>query len=116
VKLLFDANISRKIVPMIQDLFPASSQILLIGFSGETPDKAIWDYAQENNFTIVSADFDFIRLSNRFGAPPKVVRLDRMDYSTRITADLIRRNAVAISEFGSSSRAILLLPRSQTER
>jgi predicted nuclease of predicted toxin-antitoxin system len=109
VKLLFDANISRKIVPMLVDLFPSSSQILLSGFTGETPDKLIWEHARESNFAIVSGDSDFVRLSNRLGPPPKVIRLERMDYSTQIAADLIRRNAIAISEFAESSSAILVL-------
>jgi predicted nuclease of predicted toxin-antitoxin system len=69
----------------------------------------LWEYARESNFTIVSADSDFVHLSNRFGPPPKVIRLERMDYSTQIAADLIRRNAIAISEFAESSRAILVL-------
>lgn len=94
---------------MLVDLFPSSSQTLLSGFTGETPDKLIWEYARESNFTIVSADSDFVHLSNRFGPPPKVIRLERMDYSTQIAADLIRRNAIAISEFAESSRAILVL-------
>jgi predicted nuclease of predicted toxin-antitoxin system len=83
VKLLFDANISHRIVPMIEDLFPLSSQVLLAGFEGEIPDNAIWEYARENSFAVVSADYDFVRLSNRFGPPPKVIRLERMDYSTK---------------------------------
>jgi predicted nuclease of predicted toxin-antitoxin system len=75
---------------MIEDLFPMSSQILLAGLRGETPDKLIWEYARENSFTVVSADYDFVRLSNRFGPPPKVIRLEQMAYSTRMAADLIR--------------------------
>lgn len=61
MKLLFDANISRKIVPMIEDLFQGSSHVALLGLSGET---------------------DFLRLSAQHGAPPKVIRFERMNYST----------------------------------
>jgi predicted nuclease of predicted toxin-antitoxin system len=111
VKLLFDANLSQKIVALLEDLFPSSAQTLLLGFSGETPDKAIWDYAKEHDFTIVSADLDFIHLSNRFGPPPKVIRLERMDYSTLLAAELIRRNAVLICEFRNSDQGILILRR-----
>lgn len=112
MKLLFDANISRRIVPLIEDLFPGSSQVMLLGLSGETPDETIWEVARESGFTIVTADNDFLRLSAKYGAPPKVIRLERMDYSTQVAAALIRRNAVAIAEFESSKRNVLVLRRS----
>lgn len=111
MKLLFDANISRKIVPMIEDLFQGSSHVALLGFSGETRDDVIWETAKANEFTIITADSDFLRLSAQYGPPPKVIRLERMNYSTRTAADLIRRNAIAISEFGASHRGVLLLRR-----
>ena len=111
MKLLFDANISRRIVPLLVDLFPKSTHITLVGFSGETADQTIWEYAEENNFAIVTADADFVKLAERRGAPPQIVRLERMDYPTQVAAALIRRNAVAIVEFGKSARPILVLRR-----
>ena len=112
MKLLFDANISRRILPLIEDLFPGSSQVTLVGLSGETADENIWAFAKERGFAIVSADFDFVRLVERHGAPPKVVRLDRMDYSTRVAASIIRRNAILISDLENSLRNVLFLRRS----
>lgn len=111
MKLLFDANISRKIVPMLHDLFPGSSQVMLLGLSSETPDKAIWDVAKEGNYAIVTADTDFARLSAQFGAPPKVIELEHMDYSTATAGALIRRNAVAIAQFELSDKNLLILRR-----
>jgi predicted nuclease of predicted toxin-antitoxin system len=46
VKLLFDANLSRRIVPLLEDLFPGSSHITQVGLAGETPDATIWEYAK----------------------------------------------------------------------
>jgi predicted nuclease of predicted toxin-antitoxin system len=109
VKLLFDANISRRIVPMLADLFPESSHISLVGLSGETPDKTIWEFAKEEGFGIATADADFITLAERHGAPPQIIRLERMDYSTEIAAALIRRYALAITEFEKSARSVLTL-------
>jgi predicted nuclease of predicted toxin-antitoxin system len=111
VKLLFDANLSRRIVGMLEDLFPGSQQVTLLGLSGETPDEVIWEAAREGGFTIVSADNDFVCLSARHGAPPKVIWLERMDYSTQEAASLIRRNAVLISQFEKSERRVLVLRR-----
>jgi predicted nuclease of predicted toxin-antitoxin system len=112
VKLLFDANLSRKIVRLLEDLFPGSSQVMLLGLPGETADATIWQIARERGFTIVSADADFMRLSEQFGAPPKVIRLERMDYSTQTAASVIRRNSLLIYEFEQSSRTVLLLRKS----
>lgn len=111
MKLLFDANISRKILRLLGDLFPGSSQTVVAGLSGETPDDAIWEYAKDNAFTIVTADLDFAQLSGKLGFPPKVIRLERMDYSTEVAAEVIRRNAVIITEFYKSSRGVLILRR-----
>jgi predicted nuclease of predicted toxin-antitoxin system len=111
VKLLFDANISFRIVRMLDDLFPDSTHTALVGFSGETADQIIWQFAKEYDFAIVTADGDFIQLVETRGAPPKIIRLERMDYSTEVAAALLRRYAVAIAEFGRSSKPILLLRR-----
>jgi predicted nuclease of predicted toxin-antitoxin system len=105
VKLLFDANLSRKIV------FPGSSHISQVGLAGETPDAAIWEYAKQNGFAIVTADADFLRLADQRGAPPQVVRLERMDYSTEAAAQLIRRYAIAFTEFEKSAKPVLILRR-----
>ena len=96
---------------MLDDLFPGSSQVMLLGLPGETPDEAIWNLAKEHNYTIVTADADFARLTERFGGPLKVIRLERMDYSTSIASTLIRHHAIAIAEFEKSEKEVLLLRR-----
>ncbi len=109
MKLFFYANLSRRIVPLLENLSPASSHINVVGLRGETPDAAIWEFAKQNRFAIVTADADFLRLSELNGAPPQVIRLDRMDYSTEVAARLIRRYAIAISDFEKSSKPVLIL-------
>ena len=111
MKLLFDANLSRRILPLLVDLFPESSHISLSGLSPQTPDKTIWEFAKGNRFVIVTADADFIRLASLHGPPPQVIRLDRMDYSTEAAAELIRHRAIAIAEFEKSARPVLVLHR-----
>ena len=85
---------------------------MLLGLSGETPDQSIWEAAKEGKSTIVTADADFVQLSARHGAPPKVIRLERMDYSTEIAATLIRRYGIVITDFEKSDKNILVLRRS----
>ena len=111
MKLLFDANISRKIVPLLDDLFPKSTHTTLAGLAGETSDETVWEFARDHSFAIVTADKDFVRLAEVNGPPPQVVRLEKMDYSTEVAADLIRRYAVAINDFGKGAKALLVLRR-----
>ena len=83
----------------------------MVGLSGETPDQTIWEFARKKGFAIVTADADFIRLAETQGAPPKIIRLERMDYSTEVAATLIRRYAVAINEFTKTVKPVLILRR-----
>ena len=59
----------------------------------------------------LTADADFVRLTELHGTPPQVIRLERTDYSTEAAAELIRRYAIAIAEFEKSARAVLILKR-----
>ena len=38
-------------------------------------DRAVWEFAKEHNFVIVSKDSDFYELSLLHGTPPKVIWL-----------------------------------------
>jgi predicted nuclease of predicted toxin-antitoxin system len=46
-------------------------EIAVLGFS----DEAIWDYARNHGFTIVSKDSDFYQRSVLYGHPPKLIWL-----------------------------------------
>jgi predicted nuclease of predicted toxin-antitoxin system len=71
VKLLFDENLSRRLVGRLADLFPESSHVVLEGLT-QNPDIVVWDYAKAQGFAIVTADADFYELSTTFGPPLKV--------------------------------------------
>jgi predicted nuclease of predicted toxin-antitoxin system len=74
VKLLLDENLSRRLVPFLQDLFPGSSQVVLAGLERAT-DRQVWEFAREHDFVIVTNDADFEELSILLGAPPHVIWL-----------------------------------------
>lgn len=69
MKLLFDANISRRILPTLADLFPESAHITLLGFSGETLDKTIWEFARQERFAIVTAAFSNRHSTDQLSMP-----------------------------------------------
>jgi predicted nuclease of predicted toxin-antitoxin system len=62
VKLLFDENLSPRLVSRLSPLFPDSQHVDLVGLHGQ-PDKAIWEHAARHEFAIVSKDNDFRQLS-----------------------------------------------------
>jgi predicted nuclease of predicted toxin-antitoxin system len=47
MKLLFDQNLSFKLCRQLEDLFPGSSQVNLLGL-GTADDRAIWRHAGVN--------------------------------------------------------------------
>jgi predicted nuclease of predicted toxin-antitoxin system len=91
VKLLFDANLS-PLPKRLQELFPGSVHLFDLPLPRNAPDIAIWSYAKENGFDIITAvGDDYPPLARRFGQPPKVFLLESWRYPTRIAFELIRR-------------------------
>jgi predicted nuclease of predicted toxin-antitoxin system len=74
MKLLLDENLSRRIVPFIQDRYPGSTQVVLLGLE-QANDKTIRQYAIDQDYVIVTQDADFYELSLIYGQPPKIVWL-----------------------------------------
>ena len=74
MKLLFDENLSPKLPLRLADIFPNSLHVRDVGMKA-TVDPIVWDYAKDNNLTIVSKDADMHDLSLVLGNPPKVICL-----------------------------------------
>ena len=55
MKLLFDHNLSRKLVGHLGDIFPGSEHVRNVGLE-EAADHAVWEYAKARGFAIVSKD------------------------------------------------------------
>jgi predicted nuclease of predicted toxin-antitoxin system len=109
LKLLFDANLSPKLVPRLADLFPDLAHVTDTGLAQFTPDVVIWDHAGQNGFTIVTADADFVQTVQERGAPPKVIRIEKCDFRTSEVENVLRRNAIRIAEFERSDLGLLVL-------
>jgi len=111
VKLLFDENLSRKLIALLAELYPGSAHVSEFDLL-ERPDREIWDFALQGDFVIVTNDADFYELAAALGPPPKVVWLRRWSHPTRDAAFVLRRDAVRITEFAADSGlGILLLDR-----
>jgi predicted nuclease of predicted toxin-antitoxin system len=88
MNLLFDQNISFRIIKLINDVFPGARQVRELQLENST-DLDIWTYAKSNQYCIVTFDADFIDLSNLKGHPPKVIWLRLGNTSTKFIAEKI---------------------------
>ena len=102
MNLLFDQNISFRIISKIQSNFPQAKQVRQLGIE-DYSDFEIWKFAKENDFTIVTFDADFFELSNLKGHPPKIIWLRFGNTKTDFLADIINTKKVLITEFISSN-------------
>jgi len=102
LKLLFDQNLSRKLVNRLADIFPESSHVQFHNLAEKT-DTEIWEFAKANDFCIVTQDADFAERSRLYGSPPKVVWLRCGNVPTRRVESLIRTGEEVIRELLSDS-------------
>ena len=109
MKLLFDHHLSPTLVARLADLFPASEHVWNLDLHG-VPDEAVWRYAREYEFTVISKDADFSELSMQLGYPPKLIWLQIDNWSTDRIEEFIRSRHPSIVELaGSTDRGILVL-------
>lgn len=107
MRLLLDQNLSVRLVERIADLFPDSTHTSLIGFEQES-DVAVWEYARENGFAVVSKDSDLIHISLARGLPPSIVWIRLGSCTTRDIEGILRRNAARIEELASDKEGGIL--------
>jgi predicted nuclease of predicted toxin-antitoxin system len=111
VKLLFDANLSIRLVSSLDDLYPDSTHVSVQG--GITANDAeIWQIAKRDGYTIATKDTDFLELSLLRGAPPKVVLLRVGNVSTARIEQLLRQHADRVRQFiAVPDQAVLIVHR-----
>lgn len=59
VKLLFDQNLSHRLVHALRQEYPDSEHVRDVGL-GEATDEAVWHYAAQEGFTLITKDATFI--------------------------------------------------------
>ena len=98
MKLLFDHNLSPRLVDRFADRYPGSSHVFLIGLERKT-DLVVWVHAQTNNYSSVTKDADFSDMSVLRGFPPKVIWLRLGNCTTAEVERTLHANADAIIAF-----------------
>lgn len=90
VKLLFDENLSSRLVQLLKEEFPGSAHVHKLNL-GASEDGKIWQQARADDYVIVTKDSDFVDMSLVFGYPPKVIQLCVGNISTLETKNLLTR-------------------------
>jgi len=98
MKLLFDQNISFRILKILSEEFLDSSHVKTEGLINAT-DKQILDFAKENNFTIVTQDSDFNDLNALLGYPPKIIWIRTGNIKTIALLNILKDYYNDLSKF-----------------
>lgn len=93
--LLFDHNLSPKLVQRLIDLYPGSIHVQALGLAA-AQDRAVWEYARLHDLILVTKDADFSELLLLQGFPPKIIWIRRGNCSTQTIETLLRDNFEAI--------------------
>ena len=108
MKLLFDHNLSPRLVSRLKDLYPDSNHLFNLSLD-TAEDSFVWQYARDNNFTIVTKDSDFGELSLLRGFPPKVIWIRIGNCKTDELEALIRHSTEEINNFYKESKLGILI-------
>ena len=108
MKLLFDHNLSYKLVGRLADLFPESTHVRHVDLH-EADDRTVWEYARVNGLAIVSKDEDFHHLSFLYGAPPKVVWVRLGNCTTAAIEQALRRHYTDLLNFDANGEGAFLI-------
>ncbi|MEL7160085.1 MAG: DUF5615 family PIN-like protein [Bacteroidota bacterium] len=109
MKILFDENLSRRIVGRIKHVYPEAIHVDQTELPDKPGDPLIWRWARDNGYAVViSFDVDFVDLLLRFGPPPKLIHLR---YGNQLIADHAQffiDNEAAIRRFVEGDASDLL--------
>jgi len=98
MKLLFDQNISYRILKKLPDVYSGSSHVKSVGLMNAS-DIEIWEYAKLHQFIIVTQDSDFNDLFLLKGFPPKILWFQTSNLRTDDLALILKNQQNDIIDF-----------------
>lgn len=107
-RLLFDENLSHRLVESLADVYPDSTHVRRVGLAS-AGDEAVWEYARAGGFVITLKDADFHQRSFLYGAPPKVAWLRRGNCSTRDIELILRTFGSEVAVFAADAESAFLV-------
>lgn len=109
MRLLLDANLSWRLVKTLSEHYPSITHITDV-LSHNAHDFSIWQFAQKEEFVIVTNDEDFIGLMADKGWPPKIILLKTGNQSNNFLANLlIQKKEEIITFFNHPTQGMLVI-------
>ena len=110
MKLLFDENLSPRLVDLLADLFAGSLHVRHAGLE-RADDDAIWRFAKDRGLAIVTKDSDFQERSQLAASAPRIVWIRRGNCATQDIEALLRKHSsrIASLETDLDTRFLVLL-------
>lgn len=108
MKLLFDENLSDRLVAQLATEYPDSAHVRNVGLAAGD-DQAVWNHARANGFAIVSKDSDFQHRAMLHGHPPKVIWVRLGNCTTTAVANLLRTRHADVLAFEADPAAAILV-------
>lgn len=108
MKLLFDHNLSHRLLRALHLDYPDSQHVRNVGLA-EASDEAVWQYAIQQSFVIITKDADFHQRSFLFGHPPKVVWIRCGNCSTATIEQLLRLRRNDLLQFTADREGAFLV-------
>ncbi|MFD2570622.1 DUF5615 family PIN-like protein [Spirosoma soli] len=87
MRLLLDQNISFRVVKQLKSTFPEVIGVRECGLYN-ADDYQIWEYALQNNYTVVTFDKDIPAIGSVKGFPPKIIWLRTGNLSNQAVVSL----------------------------
>ncbi len=107
MKLLFDQNISHKLIEKLRDIYPDSTHVGFHDLS-KSDDYRVREFAISNEYLIVTQDSDFYDIAIVKGIPPKIIWIRSGNCSTDSLEQLIRINTINIGHFIQEKNTVCL--------
>lgn len=110
MSLLYDQNLSRRLVGLLAVEYPGSQHVEAAGLLG-ADDLVVWQYAAAHGLIVVSKDADFRDRALLHGPPPKVVWLRVGNGPTAAVVTLLRGRVADVRAFAADlALSLLILP------
>lgn len=109
MKLLFDQNLSPRLIKSLSDLYPHAVHVQSLGLATAS-DEQVWQYARMHGHVIVTKDVDFSERGILQGFPPKIIWIRRGNCTTNDIEHMLRNKFIQIAAFnGSKDTGVLVL-------
>lgn len=107
LRLLLDQSLSHRLKHPLEVTYPGIAHVRDFGME-RADDTAVWAFAKEHGYTIVSKDSGFHQRSLVFGHPPKVIWLRLGNLSTSDIEGVLRQQESVVASFLEDATASLL--------